>query len=112
MSEPYKPMVNHNTRVILILIDDPAPYKEIADSPTPESVRALGSRLATRVERVASIMDALAKQDFTFKFAKDRIFADSTEMEAQDAKKYLLSLGFQDSEFQVFLEYARKWEVL
>ena len=114
MSEPYKPMVNHLTRVILKLIEEPVPYGPLAASlqPSPAAVRRFGERLALRAERVAAMMEALAARGFTFKFAKDRVFADSEEMEAQDAKKYLLSLGFEDTEFQVLLEYARKWEVL
>ena len=114
MSESYKPMVNHITRVILRLIDDPVPYDLVAEADplTADSVRAFGARLAGRAERVAAIMDVLAERGFTFTFAKDRILADSSEMEAQEAKRYLLSSGFEDTEFQVFLEYARKWGVL
>lgn len=113
MSEPYKPMVNHLTRIILKLVEEPVPYDALAaGQPSPAAVRSFGERLAGRAERVAAMMEALAARDFTFKFAKDRIFADSAELEAQEAKKYLLALGFADTEFQVLLEYARKWEVL
>ena len=58
------------------------------------------------------LLDALAERGFVFKFEKDRVLAESAVMEAQDAKKYLLDAGFRDTEFQVFLEYARKWGVL
>lgn len=114
MSEPSKYMVNHLTRIVLELIEQPVPYGlvAIAGQPTPAAVRRFGERLARRLERVAAMMEALEARGFTFKFAKDRVFADSAEMEAQEAKKYLLSLGFEDTEFQVLLEYARKWEVL
>lgn len=114
MSEPYKPMVNHLTRVIFKLVEEPVPYGPLAAAgePSPAAVRRFGERLAGHAERVAAMMEALAARGFTCKFAKDRIFADSGEIEAQEAKKYLLSLGFEDTEFQVLLEYARKWEVL
>jgi predicted deacetylase len=116
MSESYRPVVNHLTRIILKLIEDPVPYDLVAPSeqqpPTAANVRRFGDRLARRAERVAAMMDVLAARGFTFKFEKDRVFADSNEMEAQDAKRYLLSQGFEDTEFQVLLEYARKWGVL
>lgn len=114
MSETYRPVVNHLTRIILKLIEDPVPYETVASEaqPTADSVRHFGERLSHRTERIAAMMEALAARGFTFKFEKDRVFADSNEMEAQDAKKYLLSQGFEDKEFQVLLEYARKWGVL
>ena len=114
MSESYKPMVNHITRIILRLIEDPVPYGPLAgtESPAPAAVRDFGARLAYRAERVAAMLDVLAERGFVFKFEKDRVLAESAVMEAQDAKKYLLDAGFRDTEFQVFLEYARKWGVL
>ncbi len=115
MSETYRPVVNHLTRIILKLIEEPVPYDLVAaleQPPTPQSVRRFGEHLARRTERVAAMMDALAARGFTFKFEKDRVFADSVEMEAQEAKRYLLSQGFEDTEFQVLLEYARKWDTL
>ncbi len=114
MSEPYKPMVNHLTRIILKLVEDPVPYDTVTQQgpPTPTGVRSFGERLARRADRVAGMMEALAARGFVCKFAKDRVFADSDTMEAQDAKRYLLSQGFDDSEFQVMLEYARKWDTL
>ncbi len=114
MSESYKPMVNHLTRIIFKLVEEPVPYGTlaVAEQPSPAAVRRFGERLALRADRVAAMMEALADRGFTFKFAKDRIFADSESMEAQEAKKYLLTRGFEDTEFQVLLEYARKWEVL
>jgi SOS response regulatory protein OraA/RecX len=114
MSETYRPVVNHLTRIILKLIEEPVPYGEVAaaEAPTPMAVRRFGERLARRGERVAAMMDALAARGFTFKFEKDRVLADSNEVEAQEAKRYLISKGFEDTEFQVLLEYARKWGVL
>jgi SOS response regulatory protein OraA/RecX len=113
MSETYQSVVNHLTRIILKLVEEPISYEEVAAQPqSADSVRRLGQRLSRRTERVAAMMEALAERGFTFKLEKDRIFADSIEMEAQDAKRYLLSRGFEDTEFQVLLEYARKWDVL
>jgi hypothetical protein len=115
MSETYRPVVNHLTRIILKLIEEPVPYDLVASPdqpPTADNVRRFGERLARRADRVAAMIEALAARGFTFKFEKDRVFADSNEMEAQEAKRYLISQGFADTEFQVLLEYARKWGVL
>ena len=113
METPYKSMVNHLTRIILKPVDDPMPFSIIAAEPvSPEGVRQFGQQLKDRAERVANMMEALAEQGFTFQFDKERILADSRQVEAQAAKEYLLSRGFEDREFQVFLEYVRKWGVL
>lgn len=114
MGKDYTAVVNHLTRIILHLVEEPAPFAKVdlPDSPSAANVRLLGERLKERAERVAAMMEALAAKNFTFRFNKDRIFAESNEVEAQEAKKYLLSLGFQDTEFQVFLEYVRKWGML
>lgn len=110
----YRPMVNHLTRVVLKPLEDPFSYAPLKTGTpaTVEQVRQFGEGLKDRAERVAAMMEALADRGFTLHFAKDRIFADSTEIEAQEAKRYLLEQGFRDREFQIFLEYARKWDVL
>jgi hypothetical protein len=114
MSKDYTAVVNHLTRIIFHLIEQPIPIADtdLSASPSADNVRLLGQRLKERTERVAAMMEALAAKDFTFQFKKDRILAESNEVEAQEAKKYLLSLGFHDTEFQVFLEYVRKWGML
>jgi hypothetical protein len=114
MANPYQPMVYHLTRITLALIDEENLYTDIRGVEPIDSrnVRKYGKRLADRAERVAAMMDLLAAQGFTFKAGKDCIYADSEEVEAQDAKRYLLESGFHDQEFQVYLEYMRKWGVL
>ncbi|MDR3591634.1 MAG: hypothetical protein P4N41_18415 [Negativicutes bacterium] len=114
MSEEYTAVVNHLTRIILHLIEEPALFAEVnlPVSPSADNVRLLGQRLKERTGRVAAMMEALEDKGFIFRFHKDRIFAESNEVEAQEAKKYLLALGFHDTEFQVFLEYVRKWGML
>jgi hypothetical protein len=114
MSKDYTAVVNHLTRIIFHLIEDPVPFAavDLPASPSAGNVRLFGERLMERTGRVAAMMEALAPKGFTFRFNKDRIFAESNEVEAQEAKNYLLSLGFHDTEFQVFLEYVRKWGML
>lgn len=114
MAETYNAMVNHLTRVILKLVDEPMPYDIIHQAPKLDAnvVRTFGQRLSDRADRVAGMMDLLAEKGFVFSSAKDCIFADSEEVEAQVVKKYLKDNGFQDYEFQVYLEYVRKWGVM
>ena len=106
--------VDHLTRIILYLVDEPMPYDILTkDEPlSPVTVRRLASHLAQRLQRVAAMMELLAPRGFSFRQDKNCIYAESTEMEAQEAKRYLLANGFQDKEFQVWLEYTRKWGMM
>ena len=106
--------VNHVTRVILHLLDDPVPYEIIsqAEPLTPNAVRQFSSHLQTRLERVAVMMELLVKRGFVLIQDKDCIYADSETVEAQEAKRYLLERGFRDREFQISLEYTRKWGMM
>jgi hypothetical protein len=63
-------------------------------------------------ERAEDLVRALALRGFSVRRERDRLVAESDRVEAQDAKRYLRSLGFRDREFQVFLEYVRAWGVL
>ena len=63
-------------------------------------------------ERAADVIRALAAWGFSLRRDGDRLVAESDRVEAQDAKRYLRSLGFRDREYQVFLEYVRAWGVL
>jgi hypothetical protein len=64
---------------------------------------------APRAEEIAR---ALSARGFAVRRERRRLVAESTVVEAQEAKRGLLALGFQDREFQVFLEYVRQWGVL
>ncbi len=63
-------------------------------------------------ERAEDVARALALRGFSVRRDGHRLVAESDEVEAQDAKRYLRSLGFRDREYQVFLEYVRAWGVL
>ena len=106
--------VNHVTRVILHLLDDPIPYDIItkAEPLTPNVVRQFSIHLQTRLERVAVMMELLAGKGFVLLQGKTCIYADSETVEAQEAKRYLLESGFRDREFQISLEYTRKWGMM
>jgi predicted regulator of Ras-like GTPase activity (Roadblock/LC7/MglB family) len=106
-------MVEYVTHIIMKVID-----KEKFDKNNGAStvdayiVRNFASQLAERSERVAAMMEKLAEKGFTFTANIDSVIAKSTTIEAQDAKLYLLQNGFLDIEFQVYLEYTRKWGML
>lgn len=106
--------VNHKTRVILHLLDDPVQYDIIsqAEPLTPNAVRQFSINLQTHLERVAAMMELLVKKDFVLILDKSCIYADSETVEAQEAKRYLLENGFRDREFQISLEYTRKWGMM
>ena len=64
---------------------------------------------------VASARDiacALAGRGFSVREERRRMVAESASVGAQDVKRYLRSLGFEDREYRVVLEYVRKWGVM
>lgn len=63
-------------------------------------------------ERAHEIGRALAARGFTVRAEGARLVADSTTVEARDAKAYLRALGVADREYRLFLEYVRKWGIL
>jgi len=56
--------------------------------------------------------DFLEKLGFAISTGKDCIIADSADIEAGDVKRRLIAAGFHDPEFQIVLEYTRKWGML
>jgi hypothetical protein len=76
------------------------------------AVLAYGSLLQERCERVVAIAEFLAALGFRVSNGKDGIVADSSEIEAGDVKLRLIAAGFHDREFQIVLEYTRKWGML
>ena len=107
-------MVDHMTRIILKPVEEPFLFGHFSKNHVIDAqiVRNFGLQLQRRTERVALIMELLGVKGFVFSFHKNVIFADSSVMEAQEAKEYLLENGFHDQEFQVFLEYGRKWGIM
>jgi hypothetical protein len=55
---------------------------------------------------------ALVQRGFAVRRERDRVHADSTEVEGQDVKAYLRARGFAEREFQVFVEFARRFGFL
>lgn len=104
-------MVDHLTRVRIPLLDGDPPLDPDA-APTAAAVRAAGERARAHAERVARMIEALAERGFTFRAERGRVVAESAAVEAGEAKRHLLALGFRDREFQIVLEYARRWGIL
>jgi hypothetical protein len=65
-----------------------------------------------RSPRAGDLAAALSDRGFAVRRAGRRIVADSTEVEGQDAKAYLRARGFEDREYQVFVEFVRQWGML
>jgi hypothetical protein len=68
--------------------------------------------LHASAERTEAAVTALGAAGFAIRRTADGIVAESSKVEAQEAKRWLRALGLQDREFQVFLEYVRRWGVL
>lgn len=64
------------------------------------------------VSNARDVARALAARGFSVREERRRMVAESTAVEAQDVKRYLRSLGFQDRVYRVVLEYVRKWGVM
>jgi hypothetical protein len=62
--------------------------------------------------RAAELAAALADLGFVVRRDRSGFVAESTKVEGQAAKAYLRGRGFADREYQVFVEFVRKWGVL
>jgi len=77
----------------------------VVDHLTRVTVHASGGR-------AAEMASALAARGFSVRVERRRFVAESTTVEAQEAKAWLRARGFADREFEVFLEYVRQWGIL
>lgn len=108
------PVVHHNTRVTLKLppawkSEQPVVKKASVDR---EKILALGEEMRFRSERVVAMMDFLENLGFRLTSGANCVYADSSDIEAGDIKKRLIAAGFRDWEFQIVLEYTRKWGMM
>jgi hypothetical protein len=62
--------------------------------------------------RADELASALARRGFAVHRERDRVIADSTEVEGRDVKAYLCARGFADRDFQVFVEFVRRFGFL
>lgn len=103
-------MVRYLTRVLLRL--PPAPALAAGESVDGEELRRMGQQARSRWERAAEMIELLAGAGFRIHAEKDRMVAESTEIEAAEAKALLRSRGFGDREYQMLVEYERRWGLM
>lgn len=65
-----------------------------------------------RGARGAALAESLAARGFTLRRSAGRLLAESTVVEAREAKAWLRSLGFLDREYRVHVEFSRQWGFL
>lgn len=105
-------MVDYTTRVMFSLNCPKQQPWSAFKPPAANDVEEYGRFIAERNQRVAAMMRILEKQGFIFKYIKGTICADSSEIEGQAVKKLLRTNGFADYEYQIYLEYYRRWGIL
>lgn len=62
--------------------------------------------------RSGDLVRALASLGFAIREEPRRIVADSSTVEAGEAKARLRSLGFGDRDYQLLVEFVRQWGVM
>ena len=62
--------------------------------------------------RASDLVRALAGLGFSVRCEGGRRVAESSTIEAQDAKARLRALGFADREYRIVVEYVRRWGFL
>lgn len=106
-------MVNYLTRITVSLTkEEQALFKNNSAGYTEHLPFKEEPPHPTVLSRNISLLHILQRMGFAFKPGQNCIYAVSTEIEAQEAKEILLAEGFHDNEFQIFLEYTRKWGTL
>ena len=65
-----------------------------------------------RGARGADLAEALAARGFSLRRSAGRLLAESTVVEAREAKAWLRALGFLDREYRVHVEFSRQWGFL
>jgi hypothetical protein len=65
-----------------------------------------------RAARADALAGALADLGFAVRRERRGLVAHSAEVEGQAVKAYLRGRGFEDREFQVFVEFVRQWGIL
>ncbi len=104
-------MADHVTRIVLEIVEDePRSMGAAPAGPaTGDDVRRLGERVRRRAERVARAVEALREMGFGARLVNERAVCESTAVDPQAAQDRLRSLGFDDREYEVIVEYPEQW---
>lgn len=91
-------------------LDDIVKVKKV----NSKAVRNLNKFLTFRLERIATMMELLSKahDDWAITGKKDYILMETETYDFNDSIKILKEQGFDDSEFNLKVEYTRKWGIL
>lgn len=104
-------VVNHRVRIVLKPLDK----KLIAGrqfSLEPGRIRELGAFIRDWTGRIADIMELLCARGWHCRGDLAEIVLENDQMEAAEAKSLMQEHGFSPSEFEIRLEYVRKWGML
>lgn len=113
-------MVNHRVTVILRLFErtwlpnETPPLDKVRGSRAvlPEDARNLGDFLKDRLDRVASMMELLLGRGWSCRGARQAIILEGCDMEAYEVKELLQDHGYLPCEYEIKLEYTRKWGIM
>lgn len=104
-------MLNHTTTIIFRLPQ--AGLKNMRmQHPLSSNQRDWGAQIADQYARVAEMVRLLENRGFVFTCEGERLKGSSEQIEAQDLRELLFSHGFSNGEYQIYLEYQRKWGIL
>jgi len=80
----------------------------------PANLRHYAEFMHTRLNRIADMMDILLKvhDDWAITGRKDHLLMETESFDFNDSLKALEEEGYQDDEFILKVEYARKWSML
>lgn len=110
-------MVDYQVTIILKLFertwlpDEVPPLEKIrAATPVqPEDIYNLRNFLAERLARVAAITQLLLNRGWRSRGTKEAVILEGNDLEAHEVKELLLANGFKPCEFEIKLDYRRKW---
>lgn len=92
------------------------PFKSITNQNkvSHQSVRDLSIFLATRLSKIAAMMEILQAlhSEWLVTGKKDKVIMETETLDFNDALEALKSKGFTDDEYILKIEYERKWGML
>jgi hypothetical protein len=106
-----RPIINHRTCIIVNLTGQGSEGWKDSEV-TIDQIRKAGEWIKIHYDKVAAMMEALTAIGFQFSAVNGRVYAVSDTVGAREVKEYLLKQGYQNTDFQIHLEYARGWGMM